>query len=109
MWNILDRFHLIWADRIILWVAAGIGALAALCWCLVAVAAGVDGANHVVVSFGADSGDDVVLVLLTLWAALRAIDFIGHGATYKLLHRSDAPHPSSEAPSASTGKPMAAV
>ena len=36
-----DRFYLIWADKIVLWLASAVVALFALGWCLVAVAAGV--------------------------------------------------------------------
>jgi hypothetical protein len=84
-----DRFHLIWADKIVLWLASAVVALFALGWCLVAVAAGVDGANHVVMSFGADSGDDLLIGLATLWAALRAIDYLRGGQTRAIFVPSD--------------------
>jgi len=108
MRNVQDRLHLIWADRIVLWLAIAVIAVAAICWCLVAVAAGAEGANHVVASFAADSGGIVIAALLTLWAGLRAIDFIGHGATRQLVHREEAPH-TTDTPAASTNKPMAAI
>lgn len=105
-----NRFHLIWADRIVLWLAIlGIAALA-ICWCAVAVAAGVEGANHVVLSFGLNSGP--LVALIALWALLRAIDFVAGGATYRIfvpMREPEAPAvPVHEQP-ASTGKPMAAV
>ena len=80
-----DRIHLIWADKIVLWLAFAAIVIAAVGWCLVAVAAGVGGANHVVTSFSAESGDDLLVVLLTLWVALRAIDFLRGGQTRTLF------------------------
>jgi len=105
-----SRLHLIWADKIVLWlVFLGIVALA-ICWCLVAVAAGVQGANHVALRLGWDP--DIAIALLTLWAVLRAVDFVAGGATYKLVVPARAPETPAmtvhEQP-ASTGKPMAAV
>jgi len=84
-----DRFHFIWADKIVLWLASAIVALFAIGWALVAVAAGVDGANHVVMSFGTDSGDDLVIGLVTLWVALRAIDFASGGSTRTMFSARD--------------------
>ena len=105
MRSVQSRLHLIWADRIVLWLAIGVLAAAAICWCLVAVAAGAPGADHVVMRFAADSGAVVIMGLLTLWTALRAMDFIARGATTRLVHRDDAPKPASTP--RPTGKPMA--
>ncbi|HEY4124793.1 MAG TPA: hypothetical protein VGM36_09280 [Rhizomicrobium sp.] len=103
-----SRLHLIWADKIVLWlVILGIATLA-ICWCLVAVAAGVDGANHVALSFGWDP--NIGIALLALWAALRALDFIAGGSTYKLFvpeHEPEAPAMTVREQPASTSKPMA--
>jgi hypothetical protein len=112
MRSVQNRLHLIWADRIVLWLAIVAVAALALCWCLVGVAAGVNGANHVVASFALDSGPIVLIALVSLWALLRAIDFIGGGATHRLV--APAPEPDAAPPpvhgaAASTGKPMAAA
>jgi len=110
MRSVQNRLHLIWADKIVLWlVILGIAALA-ICWCLVAVAAGVQGANHVALSFGWDP--DIAVALLTLWAVLRALDFVAGGSTYKRFaptHEPEAPAMAVHEQPASTGKPMAAV
>jgi len=110
MRSVQSRLHLIWADKLVLWlVILGIAALA-ICWCLVAVAAGVDGANHVALSFGWDP--NIAIALLTLWAVLRALDFVAGGSTYKLFvpaREPAAPVMTVHEQPASTGKPMAAV
>jgi hypothetical protein len=112
MQSVPNRLHLIWADRIVLWLAIAAVAALALCWCLVSVAAGVEGANHVVQSFALNSGPIVLIALVSLWALLRAIDFIAGGATHRLVAASPEPEtPSTIAHSAAapTGKPMAAI
>lgn len=103
------HLRLIWADRIVLWLTVlGVAAMAAL-WLLVAVAAGIQGAGHVVTSFGWDGFPAIALTLVSIWALLRAIDFIAGGSTYKMFN---AP-PEMEVTSAPvvpiTNKPMAAM
>jgi len=110
MRSVRNHLHLIWADKIVLWLVMLAAAALAICWCLVAAAAGVQGANHVALSFGLDPGIGVALV--TLWVVLRALDFVAGGATYKLFVPAREPEAAAiavhEQP-ASTGKPMAAV
>jgi hypothetical protein len=112
MRSIQNRLHLIWADKIVLWLAIAAVAALALCWCLVGVAAGMEGANHVVQSFALDSGPIALIALVSLWALFRAIDFIAGGATHRLVAASPEPDTASTVAhnaAASTGKPMAAV
>ncbi|MBS0274974.1 MAG: hypothetical protein JSR55_11375 [Proteobacteria bacterium] len=110
MQSVQQRLHLIWADKIVLWlVFLGIAALV-ICWCLVAVAAGVEGANHVALRLGWDP--DIAIALLALWGVLRALDFVARGATHKLFIPTcepQAPAMTVHDQPASTGKPMAAA
>jgi hypothetical protein len=112
MRSVRSRLHLIWADKIALWLAFLAVAALVICWLLVATAAGVEGANHVALSFGLDSTLPVAAILLTLWALMRAIDFIAGGATYRLFVPRRGPEIPAvivhEAPP-SSGKPMAAI
>ena len=85
------RLRLIWADKIVLWLAIVLVAAAALAWLMIAIAAGIMGANHVVDSLGNGGLMEIGAFLLALWATFRALDFIAHGATYKLFHAEPAP------------------
>ena len=112
MRSVQNHLHLIWADRIVLWLAITAVAALVLCWCLVGVAAGVEGANHVVTSFALDSGPIALIALVSLWALLRAIDFIAGGATHRLVVPTPAPDTAAttvHGAASSAGKPMAAV
>jgi hypothetical protein len=111
--NIRNHLHFIWADKIALWLVILSVVMAAIGWVLVAAAAGVMGANHVVASLGFNS-TPIVITLVSIWALLRAIDFIAKGSTYRLF----VTEPTSTvttttvvmpAPAASPGKPMAAM
>ncbi|HEY8948593.1 MAG TPA: hypothetical protein VIM56_06890 [Rhizomicrobium sp.] len=110
MRSVRNHLRLIWADKIVLWLVVLAMAALAICWCLVAAAAGVEGANHVVRSFGLDP--DVGIALVTLWVVLRALDFVAGGATHKLFvpaREPEAPAIAVHEQPASTGKPMAAI
>jgi hypothetical protein len=112
MRSVRNHLHLIWADKIVLWLATIAVAALAICWVLVATAAGIGGANHVASSFGLDSALPIAATLLTLWAIMRVIDFIAGGATYRLfVPARERQMPTMVAPEqpASTGKPMAAM
>ena len=106
--NVRNNLRFIWADKIVLWLAMLFVALAAVGWILVALAAGPMGANHVVASLGLSATP--VVILASTWAALRAIDFIAKGSTYRLfMGQPEAPIKQAVyASSADTGKPMAA-
>jgi hypothetical protein len=81
-----NKLRLIWADKIVLWLAILMAAMAAFAWVLIGVAAGPMGANHVLASVGTGGTLEIAALLLTLWAILRALDFAAGGATYKLFH-----------------------
>ena len=102
------HLHFIWADRVVLWLAALFVALAVIGWILVALAAGPQGANHVVASLGLNATP--VVILASVWATLRAIDFIAKGSTYRLfiVEPEPAPKTTAYAAAADTNKPMAA-
>jgi hypothetical protein len=104
--NIRKNLRFIWADKIVFWLAILLVAMSVICWVLVAAAAGVAGANHVIASL---SGDPIT-TLVSLWAVLRAIDFIAKGSTYRLFHaESELPAATTlRTPTADVGKPMAA-
>jgi hypothetical protein len=85
MQNIREHLHLIWADKIVLGIALVMAALAGVLWLLVALAAGLAGANHVIASFGTTVFQEAVLGFVAVWLALRAIDFAAGGSTYKLF------------------------
>lgn len=104
-----DRLRLIWADKIVLWLAVLIVAAMAILWIMVAVAAGTDGANHVVASFGSDFGVHIIIDLVGLWALLRAIDFIAGGATYRMFSAQTKPEAASTPAAQAPSKPMAAT
>jgi hypothetical protein len=111
--NIQNHLHFIWADKIALWLAVLFVAMAAIGWVLIATAAGLMGANHVVASLGLH-GTPIVIAWISVWALLRAIDFIAKGSTYRLFVAEPAPTVSTTTvaaptPAASTGKPMAAM
>ena len=113
MQNIRNHLHFIWADKIALWLAVLFVAMAAIGWVLVATAAGVMGANHVRASLGLNA-TPIVIALVSVWALLRAIDFIAKGSTYRLFVAEPAPTASmttvaTPTPAASSGKPMAAM
>ena len=109
MQNIRNHLHFIWADKIAVWLVILVVALAAVGWVLVAVAAGVMGANHVVASLGFNGGP-IVITLASVWALLRAIDFIAKGSTYRLFVTEPAATTATPvAPAPSPGKPMAAM
>jgi len=94
--------------------AQGFGdAMAAIGWVLVVTAAGVMGANHVIASLGLNA-TPIVIALVSVWALLRAIDFIAKGSTYRLFVAEPAPAVptttvATPTPAASSGKPMAAM
>jgi hypothetical protein len=111
--NIRNHLHFIWADKIALWLAILFVALAAIGWVLVAAAAGVMGADHVVASLGLN-GTPIVIAWVSVWALLRAIDFIAKGSTYRLFVTEPMPVVTATSavapmPTASPGKPMAAM
>jgi hypothetical protein len=111
--NIRNHLHFIWADKIALWLGIIFVAMAAIGWVLVAAAAGVMGANHVMASLGLN-GAPIVITLVSVWALLRAIDFIAKGSTYRLFVTEPAPtvtttNAVAPTPAASPGKPMAAM
>ncbi len=92
--NMPKDLRLIWADKIVLWLAISIVALAALGWLLMALAAGAAGANHVLASIGIVGTLEICAALLVIWATFRALDFAAGGATYKLFHA----EPAADAP-----------
>lgn len=102
------HLHFIWADRAVLWLAMLFVALAVIGWILVALAAGPAGANHVVASLGLNATP--VIVLASVWATLRAIDFIAKGSTYRLFmaQPEQAANSTDHAATSDHGKPMAA-
>jgi hypothetical protein len=102
--NLRHHLHFIWADKIVLWVAAIFVAVAAFGWILVALAAGAMGANHVVASLGLNSAP-IILTLVSLWAVLRAIDFTAKGATYRMFHSQPEAPAATPASAAKTGEP----
>jgi len=111
--NIRNHLHFIWADKIALWLAVLFVAMAAIGWVLVATAAGVMGANHVIASLGLNA-TPIVIALVSVWALLRAFDFIAKGSTYRLFVAEPAPTVptttvATPTPAASSGKPMAAM
>ncbi|HEY4125225.1 MAG TPA: hypothetical protein VGM36_11465 [Rhizomicrobium sp.] len=113
MQNFRNHLHFIWADKIALWLAILFVAMAVLGWILVAAAAGVMGADHVVASLGLN-GTPIVIAWVSVWALLRAIDFIAKGSTYRLFVTEPAPAAAATptvapAPAVSPGKPMAAI
>ena len=113
MQNIRNHLHFIWADKIALWLAVLFVAMAAIGWVLVATAAGVMGANHVIASLGLNA-TPIVIALVSVWALLRAIDFIAKGSTYRLFVAEPAPTVptttvATPTPAAASGKPMAAM
>jgi hypothetical protein len=85
-----NKLRLIWADKIALSLTILIVAIPAFGWVLVAIAAGPAGANHVIESIGMDGALEVMGAVLTVWAALRGVDFAAGGATYKLFHAAPA-------------------
>jgi hypothetical protein len=104
------HLRLIWADKIALWLAIICVAAMAALWLLVAVAAGLDGASHVVTKFGLDGIPQIALVIVSVWAFLRAIDFIAGGATYKMFMASPEVELVPAQPAITTpNKPMAAM
>jgi hypothetical protein len=109
MQSIRGHVHFIWADRIVMWLAILIAGAGAICWMLVAVAAGTAGANHVVLSFGSDSGLTAILVLTGFWVLLRAADFIAGGSTYRMFATPPEPEPKPAATLPATDRPMAAM
>lgn len=110
MQNIRNHLHLIWADKIVLWLAVLFVAMVAVGWMLVALAAGTLGANHVVASIGFNGGP-IVIALASFWALLRAIDFIAKGSTYRMFTAPPEPPAANIAhgPATNPGKPMAAL
>jgi hypothetical protein len=113
MQNVRNHLRFIWADKIVLWLAILFVAVTAIGWVLVAAAAGAMGANHVVASLGLNSVP-IIVAFASLWALLRAIDFIAKGSTYRLFVAEPAPAIATTnvvvpTPAASPGKPMAAM
>ena len=108
MQNIRNHLHFIWADKIVAWAAILFVAMTAIGWVLVAAAAGAQGANHVVASLGLNGGP-IIIALVSLWALLRAIDFIAKGSTYRLFHTQPEPPAAAASPTGDIGKPMAAL
>ena len=90
MQSIRENLRLIWADKIVLWMAITAAGLAAFTWLLAAVATGISGANHVVASLGTGGGSEVALGAFALWTTLRALDFVFHGSTWRLFHTNPA-------------------
>jgi F0F1-type ATP synthase assembly protein I len=86
MQNARVNLRFIWAEKIVLTLAALGAAIAAFGWVLVALAAGMTGANHVLASIGADGALEITAVLFAVWATFRAMDFAFGGSTYKLFH-----------------------
>ena len=64
-----NNLRLIWADKIVL-----------------ALAAGPMGADHVLASIGIENVLELFCAVLAVWAMLRAVDFVAGGTTYKLFH-----------------------
>ena len=86
MQDTANRLRLIWADKIVFWLALLSAVLMAIAWVFIAAAAGPIGANHVLASFGWGGIAEGVAGLLAFWAGLRALDFAFGGATHKLFY-----------------------
>lgn len=78
-------FPFIWADRLALTLIAIVVAGIALSWAMVAVAAGVEGADHVFAITGLSWLFYGTVAIALLWIVLRAIDFVCGGPTRALV------------------------
>jgi hypothetical protein len=87
--HIRDQLHLIWAEKIALVLASLILGLTVFFWAVVAVAAGIAGANHVLAMTGVSWVEDGLIGVAILWVLFRAIDYAHGGSTHALL----SPHP----------------
>lgn len=83
--NLRENLRLIWADKIVLVIGISVLALTGIGWLLVAIAAGIAGADHVVASFVTEEGVYTVFSLAVFWLFLRGADFVFRGSTYRLF------------------------
>jgi hypothetical protein len=97
MENFRAELRLIWADKIVIALAVAIAGIAVLAWGLVAIAAGIAGANHVILSFGSGMAGGITVGLLVLWLLLRGLDWAAGGSTARLFARPHTPRPHPEA------------
>ncbi len=79
------RTRFIWADKTALAVAFGFFLLLALLWVLALIATGPAGATHVLDGIGVWGVELDLLIAGSLWAVLRAVDFVLRGPTYRLF------------------------
>lgn len=81
------RKTLIWADKIALCFASLGLLLLAIIWLAGIAIAGEAGAQHLLASIGSRTVDLCGLSTLALWAAMRGIDLLAGGQTYRALKR----------------------
>jgi hypothetical protein len=104
-----NKLRMIWADKIALALAILLVAIPAIGWGLVALATGTMGANHVLASIGTEGALEVAAVVFAVWASFRAMDYVAHGATYKLFHAEQvADAPVAQAPVLPSGRNLLA-
>jgi hypothetical protein len=74
---------LIWADKVVLGLAAGLVFLSGIFWLTAFMVIGADGMQHLWSYMGAAMFNYGFLALASVWLCLRTADFAAGGSTYR--------------------------